>query len=194
MNAPTRPLIIGCGILRRELQWLEQHRGLTFDAELLGPALHLDLPKLERVFGAQLERTAPRSPGVFFGACHPGLDTWLATRGTPRTRALNCVEMLLGPERYEAELTAGAYFLLEPWARTWTQALATTFGDRPELVREIFRGAHTRVLALRTPCSGDFTAAATTASEATGLPLEWLDVDLGHLERVVRGLLAEVGA
>lgn len=189
MTAPARPLVIGCGVLERELRFIAAQKGWELDLELLGPMMHLDLPRLARDFGAQLERTSERDPRVFFGACHPRLDGWLAAQGRVRTRGVNCVEMLLGPERYEAELAGGAYFLLEAWVRDWREALQRTFGDRPALVREIFQGSHTHLLALRTPCSGDFEAEAEAASRQVGLPLQWATLDLARLEAVLAALL-----
>jgi hypothetical protein len=182
-------LLIGCGVLQRELERVVHERGWAVDLQLLGPALHTDLGKLERAFAGQLARTAGRDRAVFFGACHPRLDATLATHHLRRTPGVNCIELLLGRERYEAELASGTYFLLESWARTWRLALHDTFGPRPELVREVFRGAHTRMLAVRTPCSGDFTAQAQRASDESGLPLAWLDVDLTHLAAALEPLV-----
>jgi hypothetical protein len=194
MSSRAPPLLIGCGILEPELRQLARERGVWLELELLGASLHLDLDRLEREFGAQLKRTAGRATAAFFGACHPRLDAWLGARGTRRTRGTNCVEMLLGSERYRDELEGGAYFLLEPFARGWAAALRHTFGDRPELAREVFQGAHTHLLAVQTPCSGDFRAEAEAASRSVGLPLRWLSVGLDHLEGVVREALQPRGA
>lgn len=189
MTAVSRPLVIGCGVLRGELQALARARGAELELRLLGPAMHVDLSLLERALVTQLEKVAPEPAKVFFGACHPRLDTHLTAHGARRTRGTNCLEMLLGPERYEAELARGAYFLLEPWARQWAPTLRRTFGDRPELIRDVFRGAHSCVLAIRTPCSGDFTAQAEAAAALVGLPLEWADATLDHLGGVLDELL-----
>jgi hypothetical protein len=184
-------LVIGCGILQRELALAATTYGLKFDTRLLSPSLHLDPSKLERQVKAQLVNTAQQDARVFFGSCHPNLDQWLAAAGRRRTRGTNCIEMLLGPTRYEHELSTGAYFLIEPWARGFTAALKRSFGDRPRVAREIFQGAHSRMLAIRTPCSGDFNDAAEAAAREVGLPLEWTTVDLSELAEVMQDLLAE---
>jgi hypothetical protein len=42
-------LLIGCGVLQRELERVVQEQGWVVDLQLLGPALHTDLDKLERL-------------------------------------------------------------------------------------------------------------------------------------------------
>jgi hypothetical protein len=59
------------------------------------------------------------------------------------------------------------------------------FGNNLAVVREIFHSSHKKIIALRTPCSTDFTEAAEAAARFIDLPLEWMDVDLDHLEKVL---------
>jgi hypothetical protein len=60
-----------------------------------------------------------------------------------------------------------------------------TFGTAGTATRAIFQHSHTHLLAVRTPCSGDFTAAAERAAGIVGLPLRWTDASLDHLESVL---------
>jgi hypothetical protein len=96
------------------------------------------------------------------------------------------VELLLGRQRFGSELAGGAFFLLEDWAVRWNYVSSRSFGQRPDIMRDVFQQAHTHLLAIRTPCSGDFRQQAAVVSEAVGLPLQWRDVDLAHLERTLR--------
>jgi hypothetical protein len=59
------------------------------------------------------------------------------------------------------------------------------FGKNPTVVREIFHSSHKKMIAIRTPCSTDFSAAAEAAARFVDLPLEWMDVNLDHLESVL---------
>jgi len=166
--------------LIRKNDWAVQTRWLQSElhsrVELLGRALHEALAE---------EEGAGRSALVFYGSCHPRMDTILSSHRACRLEAQNCIAMLLGPDRFMDELERGAYFLLEGWALTFDEALASAFGTHTSVIREIFHDSHTRMVALRTPCSGDFADAAAAAARTVDLPLEWLDVDLGHLERML---------
>ncbi|MBI5069961.1 MAG: DUF1638 domain-containing protein [Deltaproteobacteria bacterium] len=90
--------------------------------------------------------------------------------------------------RYRREQEAGAYFLLEDWAGHFPEAIRAL--GSLTAVREIFQGAHRYLLALTTPCSGDYRAAAEEVARLTGLPLRWEQVDLETLAGQVEWALA----
>jgi hypothetical protein len=180
-------LMLGCGILKREVQFLIEKNHWPLETSLMASALHCELDKLERGLRGSLHKHEDRRTLVFYGCCHPRMDDILAQAHSLRTEGQNCVEMVLGHERFEQELLAGAFFLFEEWARKWQRITHLTFGtDRQSVIREIFQGDRSYMLGLRTPCSGDFQAEAEAAAAFVGLPLRWLDVGLEHLEGVLR--------
>ena len=122
---------------------------------------------------------------VFYGSCHPLMDKILDEHHTLRTKGQNCIVMLLGYDRFMEGLEQGAYYLLEDWAFTWEPMITKAFGTNIAVVREIFHSSHKKMIAIRTPCSKDFTAAAEAAARFVDLPLEWIDVSLDHLESVL---------
>lgn len=179
-------LLLGCGILAREVRYLIEKNGWALDTDFLDASLHVDFAALESALQGGLARHAGRDMVVFYGSCHPRMEQMLQAAHTVRTPGQNCVEMLLGRERFMQELTQGAFFLLEDWALRWDAAIGKTFGDKPDVVREIFQLSNRYLLCLRTPCSGDFEQAAVDVSTQVGLPIRWLDVGLEHLEVVLR--------
>lgn len=188
-------VLVGCGILRKEVETLIEKNGWRVETHFLASALHAYLGRLHGELDGALaaEAARGREAVVFYGCCHPLMDKLLRKHRAHRTEGQNCVAMLLGYERFMAELEAGAFFLLEDWALGWEPMITAAFGKNPAVVREIFQGSHRHILALRTPCSGDFTAAALAAARRVGLPLRWEDVGLGHLEAVLAAALAERG-
>lgn len=185
-------VVIGCGILRKEVEHLIRKNGWRVETRLFDSALHNYLDRLSATLesGLEEEERRGRSPVVFYGACHPLMERILEKHGALRTRGQNCIAMLLGQERFMAELSRGAYFLLEDWALSWKPMITACFGGNLAVVREIFHGSHRVMIALRTPCSGDFTAAAEAAARFVDLPLEWMDVGLDHLEAVLAEAIA----
>lgn len=179
--------MVGCGILHREVDSLIKKNGWNVETQFLDSALHNYLNKLSSQLEGALdfnERKGRRTI-VFYGSCHPLMEKILCNHGTIRTQGQNCIAMLLGPERFMEHLVKGAYFLLEDWALTWEPMITEAFGSNPAVVREIFHSSHKYVIAIRTPCSTDFTAAAEAAARFIDMPLEWMDVDLDHLESVL---------
>jgi hypothetical protein len=184
MTSP-RGLLLGCGILQREVSYLIRQNNWLVDTEFLDSSLHVNFEKLAHALQTGLLRNRNRQITVFYGCCHPRMEKILSTAGTFRSQGQNCVEMLLGPEVFMQELGNGAFFLLEDWALRWDDAIGKTFGERPEVTREIFQLSNKYLLCLRTPCSGDFAAAAEEVGRKVGLPVRWKDVQLDSLEQVL---------
>ena len=189
-----RPLtMVGCGILRKETDYLIRKNGWKVEAHYLDSALHNYFDKLANQLDAALDAEDQQGHDsiVFYGSCHPLMDRLLERHHTVRTQGQNCIVMLIGYERFMAELEQGAYFLLEDWALTWEPMLTEAFGKNLTVIREIFHSSHKSIIAIRTPCSGDFTAAAEAAARFVDLPLTWMDADLSHLEGVLAEAIAE---
>jgi hypothetical protein len=179
-------VLLGCGILQREVEYLIRKNGWELDTDWLDSSLHVNFEKLAHELQTGILRNKKRDVVVFYGCCHPRMEKILETAHTFRTEGQNCVEMLLGRERFMEELSNGAFFLLEDWALRWDEAIGKTFGDKPEVVREIFQLTNKSILCLRTPCSGDFELAANEVGNKVGLPVRWLDVGLENLEATLR--------
>lgn len=188
-----RPLVmVGCGILRKEVDYLIRKNGWNVETQYLDSALHNYFNRLHDQLDQALsaDEAAGREAVVFYGGCHPRMDDLLSRHHTVRTQGQNCIVMLLGYATFMAELEKGAYFLLEDWALTWEPMITEAFGKNVAVVREIFHSSHKYIIAIRTPCSGDFTAAAEAAAAFVDLPLTWMDADLGHLEAVLAEAIA----
>jgi hypothetical protein len=188
MNTAQKPLcLVGCGILQKEVNYLIQKNGWNVETQYLDSSLHNYLNKLKDTLTESLEikEQQGRETVVFYGTCHPKMDSILEEHKTLRTQGQNCVVMLLGYEDFMTELAKGAYFLLEEWALTWEPLLTKAFGNNVTVVREIFHSSHKCIIAIRTPCSSDFSEAAEAAAQFVDLPLLWMNADLDHLEAVL---------
>ncbi|MDD5285794.1 MAG: DUF1638 domain-containing protein [Desulfuromonadaceae bacterium] len=187
MTTPPPPqLLLGCGILQKEIRFLIDKNGWPLETHFLDSALHIDFGKLSLALTSALDCHAEPQVIVFYGSCHPQMESILKAARTFRTAGQNCVEMLLGPERFSAELEQGAFFLLEEWARRWERIVTATFGTNLKVIREIYQGDRSYLLGITTPCSGDFKAEAEEAGRLVGLPLRWMDISLDNLERVLQ--------
>lgn len=103
----------------------------------------------------------------------------------PCPAGCDCVALLLGADERLREAEAGALVLVEDWAREWPRWATATFGGGEAVVREIVGRDHRYLLCLRTPGSGDFSAAAAEAGRRAGLPVRWRDVGLERLADAV---------
>ena len=186
--------IVGCGILEKEIRCLVEKNGWRLQTALLPSGLHVDFDRLEHSLGKCLRLYDGEPAVAFYGACHPRMDQILGTAGAVRTPGQNCVDIYLGHEMFCRELEQGAFFLFEDWALHWREIIGEVMPGDPEIMRGIFRSAHKYLLAIRTPCSGDFSAEAQAVSLMTSLELRWVDMGLEHLEANLAGTLIRVKA
>jgi hypothetical protein len=185
-----RLLLVGCGILQREVSWLISKNDWPMDTLFLDSALHIDFEALSRVLRTALSSNQGRNIMVFYGACHPLMEQVLEDANTFRTEGQNCLEMLLGHVLFTEQLCDGAFFVLEEWARGWNHIMTKTFGRNRQVIREIFQGDRQYLLCLKTPCSGHFLEEAEEAGKQVGLPIRWMEVSLDHLESVLLAAIA----
>jgi len=186
-------VLVGCAILHNEVDYLIKKNNWNIETHYLNSALHNYFNRLSSELNEALDEEQQKGNDtlVFYGACHPQMKGLLEEHKTCRTHGQNCVVMLLGYEYFMQELSKGAYFLLEDWALSWEPMITECFGNNISVIREIFHSSHKYFLALRTPCTGDFTAAAEKAAAFVDLPLHWLDVDLHELEEVMAEAIEE---
>lgn len=177
-----RETIVGCGILQKEIRFLISKNGWGLATAFLPSGLHVNFEKLQSGLEKSLAAQGGRTAFVFYGACHPRMDQILNQAGVVRTPGQNCVDIYLGHEIFSRELERGAFFLFEDWALHWKEIIGEVMPGNPEIMRSIFQGAHSYLLAIRTPCSDDFSREAVLVSEMTGLELRWLDAGLENLE------------
>ena len=181
---PQIPLI-ACGIMKEEIRLLIARNNWPVDPIFLPSSLHVDFDKLQQALEQSLLRFDRERCIVFYGVCHPLMDQILGERRAVRTPGQNCVAICLGTERFSRELAAGAFFLFEDWARNWERVVGTSMPGNPLVMQEIFSEGHSYLLAIRTPCSGDYRLEAEEVSRRTGLELRWLDIDLEQLEEAL---------
>lgn len=175
-------LIVGCGILEKEIRFLAKKNDWSQQLVFLPSGLHVDFGRLQNSLEKCLRNHQGEPTVVFYGACHPCMDQIMEKAHACRTPGQNCVDIYLGHERFCRELEQGAFFLFEDWARHWREIVGAVMPGDPEIMRSIFRSAHKYLLAIRTPCSDDFSSEAEMVSNMTSLELRWTDVGLEHLE------------
>ena len=181
--------LIGCGILQKEIRLLIAKNQWVINTSFLPSSLHINFKHLANALQNDLTHHANEKTIVFYGECHPRMEKMLNEANTLRTQGQNCIAMLLGEEEFNRELMSGAFFLLEDWVLRWDDVVFKTFGSNINIIRDIFHDQHRYLLALRTPCSLDYSSEAARISEMLALPLQWRDVSLEHLECVLQDLI-----
>jgi hypothetical protein len=177
--------LLGCGILKKEVNYLIRKNNWRIKPRYLCSSLHVDFDKLETALTGSLKKKDNPHDIILYGTCHPSMDRFIEENQGIRIKGQNCVEQLLGRNLFDQYLSEGAFFLMEEWAQRWEMVMGEAFGNNPEIIREILTMEHNFLLALRTVCTAPYHERAEQISLKTGLPLRWLDVELDHLEEIL---------
>ncbi len=184
--------LIGCGILKSEVKYLAKKNNWPIDYFFLDSSLHVDFEELAAGLSGMLNKHSQQECIVLYGVCHPLMDQLLKGKKATRTCGQNCIDMLLGNRVFTEKLSEGAFFLMEDWANNWERITRKTFGDSMNIIRDVFKGDREYLLCINTPCSNDYQKKAEEISAMLDMRLEWMDVNLDHLESVLMQTLAQV--
>lgn len=106
----TKLRLVGCGIFKKEINFLIKKNNWAITTDFLPTSLHINFKKLETALQQGLARHRDESTIVFYGACHPLMDKILDEAHTIRTLEQNCIAMLLGLDEFNRELANRAFF------------------------------------------------------------------------------------
>ncbi|MDF1567114.1 MAG: DUF1638 domain-containing protein, partial [Spirochaetaceae bacterium] len=128
---PSDYRLVGCGILKDEIEQVLRERQWNMERVFLDSSLHVDLDKLAHGLGRILGNGEHRNI-VCYGTCHPQMEVLMAKSGSRRTAVQNCVELILGSAAFNKHLADGAFFLFEDWALNWNRVTEPVFGTNPD--------------------------------------------------------------
>ncbi|PVX24000.1 MAG: hypothetical protein CW691_08965 [Candidatus Bathyarchaeum sp.] len=120
MPSKPRPLLLSCGILRKEIEKLIQEKKLDVEAVFLDAGLHVVYAELEKEITAALEEHSKHAKNgiiVLYGdMCHPRIKKIVKQYpNTIKIDALNCIDCLLGGHKNLLHADPkGCHFFLSP--------------------------------------------------------------------------------
>lgn len=116
----SRPILISCGILRKELEILIEQKKLDVEPIFLDPGLHVVYTELEKEILTALEKAKDLPNNgiiVIYGdMCHPRIKKIVKQNpNTVKVDALNCIDCLLGGHKELVKVDPkGNHFFLSP--------------------------------------------------------------------------------
>ena len=121
LSSKPRPLLISCGILRKEIEKLIEEKRLDVEAVVfLDAGLHVIYAELEKALTSALEKHSEDAPNgiivVYGDMCHHGIKRIIKQYpNTVKVDALNCIDCLLGGhQKLLAADPDGSHFYLSP--------------------------------------------------------------------------------
>jgi hypothetical protein len=122
MTSKSRPLLISCGILQKEIEKLLEEKQLDVDVIFLNAGLHVVYAELEEALTAALDKQAPKATEgiivVYGDLCHHGIKRIIKKYGNVvKVDALNCIDCLLGGHQklLQADPDGSCFYLSPGW-------------------------------------------------------------------------------
>ena len=182
-------LIIACGALARELNWLKSANQWTeVEIQCIDAALH-NRPELipERLSGL-LEQAADKYDQIFvaYADCGTGgrIDQLLAPYGVSRLPGAHCYEFYAGAEQFRAlaDEEPGTFYLTDFLVRHFDRLVVgdLKLDEHPELEAMLF-GAYKRMVYLAQSDNLELVGLAHDAADRLSLPLEVVQTTLTGL-------------
>ena len=121
MTRNKRPLLISCGIVRKEIEKLIEKKKLDLDVVFLDAGLHAVYTKLEKAVTSALEehsKSAQNGIVVLYGdMCHPRIKKIVKKYNAVKVDALNCIDCLFGGHKklLQADPKCEHFYLSPGW-------------------------------------------------------------------------------
>jgi hypothetical protein len=190
--------VIACGALGGHIREIAARRGWPIELHCLPSLLHNHpdriAPAAERLALELQARGLRVALGYADCGSYGALDELCQRIGLRRLPGLHCYDVLAGPDRLRAMLTAepGTYLLTDFLVRSFRRSVLAELGlDRhPGLWPDYF-GHYRRVVWLAQSRDPALAAEAAAIGAMFGLPLKVIDVGTTGLERELELLVGE---
>ena len=122
MSSKSRPRLISCGILRKEIEKLIEEQWLDVEPYFLDAGLHVVYAELEKELTSALEESTEHAPNgiivVYGDMCHPRIKKIVKKYSNAvKVDALNCIDCLLGGHKklLQADPKCEHFYLSPGW-------------------------------------------------------------------------------
>jgi len=122
LPSKSRPLLISCGILQKEIEKLIEEHSLDVEPYFLDAGLHVVYSELEKELTSALEESTEHAPNgiivVYGDLCHPRIKKIVKKYSNAvKVDALNCIDCLLGGQGtlLQADPNCDHFYLFPGW-------------------------------------------------------------------------------
>jgi hypothetical protein len=185
--------LIACAIFASEFRRLPESLRDRFEVRFLDSMLHMVPEELDRRLARELPEDG-RPAALLYGDCSPHMREYSGTLDRARTGGCNCIEILLGSERYRHLLRDGAFFLMPEWAVRWEEVFQKHLGlGDPALARDFMKDNAREIVYLDTGGGPPPEGLLADISGHLGLPVRVERTGLDRLEAALRTALDGTG-
>ena len=182
---------IACSIFRVEIEELKKRGDVDFPVRYINSMLHMRPEELKVKIDEMIveERKKGKRILLLFGECHPYMHELEEPGVVSRVSGMNCPEIMLGREKYNALRNEGSFFLMPEWTRRWKEVFEKELGLAKEVGRELMGDVHEKLVYLDSGMAHIPKSELEEASDYSGLPYGVLPLSLTHLLKGIEDAL-----
>ncbi len=148
IETPSTVTCIACSVFREPLDILRRNGDFDLPVRYLDSMLHIRperlCHRLESITEVELSRG--NKVLLLYGDCHAHMVDQQGRPGVRRVVGANCVEILLGRDRFRRLRKEGAFFLSAEWATRWRECIRSALGSHRESVKCLMTDMHTKLI------------------------------------------------
>lgn len=184
-----------CSVLVREAQTFLSLDYPNAEQIYLNSVLHIYPQKLHKNIEAALETRESRCCVLIYGDCSAHFKAISQRPNCERTGAVNCGELLLGPELYRSYRNEKAFLFLPEWTERWQEIFQQELGfSDPSLAQEFMQENQRRLVYLDTGLISVPWNQLKDISKFFNMPTEVVSVSLEHLRQAVKSAVQRLEA
>jgi hypothetical protein len=184
-----------CSVLGREVQTFLSLDYPHAESIYLNSVLHIYPQKLHKNIEAALETRENQYCVLIYGDCNAHIKAISQRPNCERTWAVNCGELLLGPELYKSYRNEKAFLFLPEWTERWREIFQQELGfSDPVLAQEFMQENQRRLVYLDTGLVSVPWNHLKDISEFFNMPTEVVSVSFEHLRQTVKSAVQRLEA
>lgn len=186
---------ISCGVLREEIEQLNQRGDIQGRLEFLDSMLHVSPERLEGRLSAEIDRQGDSDEQIIlvYGECCAGMVELERRPNVTRVDAANCAELLFGRARYRELIMEGAFVFLPEWTGRWRSVFEEELGLPADVARDLMTEDRKVLVYADTGLGPVPTSDLDACAVHLGLPWRVELVGLSHMAEVLARTQAAVG-
>ncbi|PLX19953.1 MAG: hypothetical protein C0601_00610 [Candidatus Muiribacterium halophilum] len=179
---------LSCGIFEKEIRYLIENKRIDIPFQFLDSSLHMYPQKLNLVLDKKIEKLRNENKKIIivYGECHAFMIDVDDDKYVYRTPGINCIQIILGTDRYRKLRKEGAFIFMPEWIERWKEIFSEHLGLKGELGKEMINDMHSKLVYIKTPCYEDDSKYIDEVREYFDMKVDIEYSDLSFLEDSIK--------
>jgi len=171
-------ICIACGIFQKEIEKLKEEGKIDTPFIFIDSMYHIYPEQLKIKLEKEVKKYSEKDIILLYGDCYSNMVDMEKHKNIKRVKGINCVEIILGTEKYKKLRKEGAFFFMPEWILRWRDIFQNHLGLTEVTAKMIMQDMHTKLIYIDTGIIDVPLKELKEASEYVGLSYEIMKINL----------------